>query len=102
MAQPLLKQVLAPCEKALGEAGLTVADVGGLEVVGCGSRIPAVSRLLGEYFGKEAGRTLNAAEVVSRGCALQYAYPYNVCFAWEKPQDAAVDAAPETVSSIVF
>merc|ERR1719161_1594783 len=118
MAQPLLKQVLAPCEKALGEAGLTVADVGGLEVVGCGSRIPAVSRLLGEYFGKEAGRTLNAAEVVSRGCALQCAmlspvfkvrefdvqdaYPYNVCFAWEKPQDAAVDAAPETVSSIVF
>ena len=117
MSQPLLNRVLVPCEKALSEAGLTVADVGGLEVVGCGSRIPAVSRLLGEYFGKEAGRTLNAAEVVSRGCALQCAmlspvfkvrefdvqdaYPYNVCFSWEKPQDTAADAL-ETVSSIVF
>jgi len=117
MTKPLLERVLVPCEKALGEADLTTADVGGLEVVGCGSRIPAVSRLLGEFFGKEAGRTLNAAEVVSRGCALQCAmlspvfkvrefdvqdaYPYNVCFTWDKPTDAA-GAAPETISSIVF
>ena len=118
MAKPLLERVLEPCEKALRDAGLSISDVSGLEAVGCGSRIPAVSRLLSEFFGKEAGRTLNSAEVVSRGCALQCAmlspvfkvrefdvqdaYPYNVCFTWEKPAEAEGGSSPETISSIVF
>ncbi|KAF8400774.1 hypothetical protein HHK36_014075 [Tetracentron sinense] len=70
---PILERVKGPLEKALSEAGLTVENIHSVEVVGSGSRVPAIIRILTEFFGKEPRRTMNASECVARGCALQCA-----------------------------
>ncbi|XP_077219593.1 heat shock 70 kDa protein 15-like [Tasmannia lanceolata] len=70
---PILERVKGPLEKALAEAGLSVENIHSVEVVGSGSRVPAVIRILSEFFGKEPRRTMNASECVARGCALQCA-----------------------------
>lgn len=73
ISSPILERVKGPLEKALSEAGIGVDDVHVVEVVGSGSRVPAIIRILSEFFGKEPRRTMNASECVARGCALQCA-----------------------------
>ncbi|GKV43403.1 hypothetical protein SLEP1_g50694 [Rubroshorea leprosula] len=70
---PILERVKRPLEKALEDAGLAVENVHMVEVVGSGSRVPAIIKILTEFFGKEPRRTMNASECVARGCALQCA-----------------------------
>lgn len=70
---PILERVKKPLEKALSEANLTVEDIYAVEVVGSGSRVPAMIRILTEFFGKEPRRTMNASECVAKGCALECA-----------------------------
>ncbi|MFS7934762.1 putative Heat shock protein 70 family [Helianthus anomalus] len=55
---------------ALRDCGLSVDKISTVELVGSGSRIPAVTRVLTSFFRKELSRTLNASECVARGCAL--------------------------------
>lgn len=69
----ILERVKKPLEKALLEAQLTVDNIYAVEVVGSGSRVPAVIKILTEFFGKEPRRTMNASECVSKGCALECA-----------------------------
>jgi hypothetical protein len=64
---------LPPSPQALEEAGLGPEQVSAVELVGGSSRIPALQRILTQYFGREPSRTLNAKETVARGCALQCA-----------------------------
>ena len=59
--------------QALEDAQITPADVHTVEVVGGSSRVPALLRIIKDFFGKEPGRTLNAKECVSRGAALNCA-----------------------------
>jgi heat shock 70kDa protein 4 len=73
ISSPVLKRVKGPLEKALSEAGLTAENVHFVEVVGSGSRVPAIIKIITEFFGKEPRRTMNASECVARGCALQCA-----------------------------
>lgn len=70
---PILERVKRPLEKALAETGLTVENIHTVEVVGSASRIPAIVKILTEFFGKEPRRTMNASECVARGCALHCA-----------------------------
>lgn len=100
LIQNLLGRLLNPVQKALADAGLTVEQIANVEVVGGSTRVPAVQRLLTEFFGREPSRTLNAKETVARGCALQCAmlsptfrvrdfqvrdaFPYGVQFSWDK------------------
>ena len=70
---PILERVRKPLEKVLSEAGLTVDNIHAVEVIGSGSRVPAIIRILTEFFGKEPRRTMNASECVAKGCALQCA-----------------------------
>lgn len=44
-----------------------------MEVTGGSSRVPAIISILKEMLKKEPSRTLNATEVISRGCALNCA-----------------------------
>lgn len=69
----LLERIIIPCNKALADAGLTIDKIQSVELVGSGSRIPAITRLLASTFRREPRRTLNASECVARGCALQCA-----------------------------
>ncbi|VAH15208.1 unnamed protein product [Triticum turgidum subsp. durum] len=73
ISAPVLERVKGPLEKALSEAGLTTESLHFVEVVGSGSRVPAVMKIITEFFGKEPRRTMNASECVARGCALQCA-----------------------------
>lgn len=109
-AKPILDRLLVPVQRAVEAAGLAPAQVASVEVVGGSTRVPAVLRLLGDYFGREPSRTLNSKETPARGCALQAAmlspafkvrefqvqdaFPYGVQFSWEKDG--------ETQTSVVF
>ncbi|KAL2332389.1 hypothetical protein Fmac_019970 [Flemingia macrophylla] len=73
LSLPILERVKGPLEKALAEADLTIENVHMVEVVGSGSRVPAINKILTEFFKKEPRRTMNASECVARGCALQCA-----------------------------
>ncbi|KAL5101321.1 hypothetical protein RYX36_005648 [Vicia faba] len=73
LASGLLEKICVPCNEALANAGLTVDKIYSVELVGSGSRIPAISKLLTSLFEKELSRTLNASECIARGCALQCA-----------------------------
>ncbi|RRT74668.1 hypothetical protein B296_00002165 [Ensete ventricosum] len=70
---PILEQVRGPLEKALSESGLSLENIHTVEVVGSGSRVPAIIKILTEFFRKEPRRTMNASECVARGSALQCA-----------------------------
>ena len=59
--------------QALEDAQVSPADIQSVEVVGGSSRVPALLRIIKDFFGKEPGRTLNAKECVSRGAALNCA-----------------------------
>ncbi|RWW51087.1 hypothetical protein BHE74_00042601, partial [Ensete ventricosum] len=69
----LLDRLLEPCKQALVNAGLNQDRINAVELVGSGSRIPAITRILTEFFRREPSRTLNASECVARGCALHCA-----------------------------
>ena len=73
LSLPILERVKGPLEKALAEAGLTVDNIHVVEVVGSGSRVPAINKILTDFFKKEPRRTMNASECVAKGCALQCA-----------------------------
>ncbi|KAI6691177.1 hypothetical protein NL676_028005 [Syzygium grande] len=106
-------------QMALAEAGLAVENVHMVEVVGSGSRVPAIIRILTEFFGKEPRRTMNASECVARGCALQCAilsptfkvrefqvhesFPSSVGLSWKSSVPESQDGAAENhQTTIVF
>lgn len=61
------------CAQALEDAKVALGDMASVEVVGGSSRVPALLNTMRDFFKKEPSRTLNATEVVSRGCALNCA-----------------------------
>ncbi|CAL9138118.1 unnamed protein product [Musa acuminata var. zebrina] len=65
ISAPILERVKRPLERALVEAGLSVENIRSVEVVGSGTRVPAIIRILTEFFGKEPRRTMNASECVA-------------------------------------
>ncbi|KAK6149762.1 hypothetical protein DH2020_017287 [Rehmannia glutinosa] len=73
LASALVERIGIPCRKALHDSGLTVEKIHTVELVGSGSRVPAITRMLNSLFRKEPSRTLNASECVARGCAVQCA-----------------------------
>ena len=56
--------------QALADAKLSAGDLAAVELVGSSSRVPALLAILTEVLGQEPGRTQNAKEAVSKGCAL--------------------------------
>ncbi|EPS74057.1 hypothetical protein M569_00693, partial [Genlisea aurea] len=73
LASGLVEKIDFACRRALDESGLTFERIHGVELVGSGSRVPAITNMLHSLFGKEPSRTLNASECVARGCAVQCA-----------------------------
>lgn len=68
--QPLLDRIHVPIEKALKDAGLSVADIDDIEVVGGCTRVPSIKTRLSEIFGKQLSFTLNQDEAIARGNAF--------------------------------
>ncbi|EFJ30307.1 hypothetical protein SELMODRAFT_440676 [Selaginella moellendorffii] len=71
LCAPLLQRIRHACERALTDSELAVDDISAVEVIGSGSRVPAIARVLAAAFRREPSRTLNASESIARGCALQ-------------------------------
>ncbi|CAI7879440.1 unnamed protein product [Closterium sp. NIES-54] len=109
LAKPMLERVKAPCTRALLESGITVDQISAVELVGSGSRVPAILKILADFFGKEPRRTMNASECVARGCALQCAmlspafkvrefevhdtYPFAIALSWKQASAAGAASA---------
>ncbi|KAJ0744467.1 putative Heat shock protein 70 family [Helianthus annuus] len=115
----ILERVKKPLEKALTEAQLTVDNIYAVEVVGSGSRVPAVIKILTKFFGKEPRCTMNASKCVSKGCALECAFlsptfkvrefqvqesfPFSIALTWKgSAQESYKGNAENQQSSIVF
>ncbi len=67
----LLSQSLKPCEKALKDAGLQAADIDDVILVGGMTRMPKVTELVKNFFGKDPNKGVNPDEVVASGAAIQ-------------------------------
>ncbi|KAK1992501.1 hsp70-like protein [Colletotrichum falcatum] len=114
MVEPLLARVHVPLEQALAEAKLTKDDIDVIEVIGGGSRVPALKERIQAFFGKTLSFTLNQDEAVARGAAFSCAIlspvfrvrdftvqdimSYPIEFTWEK----APDIPDEDTSLTVF
>jgi len=67
----LLHKSLKPCELALKDAGLQAADIDDVILVGGMTRMPKVSELVKNFFGKDTNKGVNPDEVVASGAAIQ-------------------------------
>jgi molecular chaperone DnaK len=67
----LIKRCVAPCEKAIKDAGLTAKDIDEVILVGGSTRIPAIQDLVQKIFGKTPSKGVNPDEVVAIGAAIQ-------------------------------
>ncbi|MDD4602225.1 MAG: molecular chaperone DnaK [Bacteroidales bacterium] len=67
----LMQSTLPPCQKALQDAGLKASEVNEVILVGGSTRIPAVQKLVQDFFGKEPSKGVNPDEVVAIGAAIQ-------------------------------
>ena len=71
MTQDLLDRTKGPFESAIKDAGVKVADVDHVILVGGSTRMPAVSELVKSMTGKDPNKGVNPDEVVAVGAALQ-------------------------------
>ncbi|HEX5419925.1 MAG TPA: molecular chaperone DnaK [Gammaproteobacteria bacterium] len=71
LVEDLVERTLAPCKTALQDAGLKVADIGDVILVGGQTRMPKVQQQVQELFGKEPRKDVNPDEAVAIGAAIQ-------------------------------
>jgi molecular chaperone DnaK len=71
LADTLIKRSVAPCEKALKDAGLKASEIDEVILVGGSTRIPAIQAKVQEIFGKAPSKGVNPDEVVAIGAAIQ-------------------------------
>lgn len=71
LAHDLIQACLEPCKKAMADAGLSNSDIDEVILVGGSSRIPAVQKLVEDFFGKVPSKGVNPDEVVAVGAAIQ-------------------------------
>ena len=67
----LLNQSIKPCETALKDAGLQAADIDDVILVGGMTRMPKVTEIVKNFFGKDPNKGVNPDEVVASGAAIQ-------------------------------
>ena len=65
--QGLLDRIEAPILRAIESAKLDIKDIQEVELLGGGSRVPAVKAKIAEIFGKEPGCLLNLDECFAQG-----------------------------------
>jgi molecular chaperone HscA len=71
ITRTLVSKTLVPTRKALRDAGLTVADIKGVVMVGGATRMPQIQRAVGEFFKQEPLNNLDPDKVVALGAAMQ-------------------------------
>jgi molecular chaperone DnaK len=71
LIHPIIKRTAEPCKKAIKDAQIERRDIDEVILVGGTTRIPAVRKMVKEFFGKEAHKGVNPDEVVAMGAAIQ-------------------------------
>ncbi|MBP7189975.1 MAG: molecular chaperone DnaK [Rickettsiaceae bacterium] len=71
LVEDLINRTIAPCNKALEDAGLKTSDIDEVVIVGGMTRMPKVVETVKTLFGKEPHRGVNPDEVVALGAAIQ-------------------------------
>jgi len=71
MIEDILQRTLGPCKQAMADASLTPQQIDEVVMVGGSTRIPKVSELVRQMFGKEPNKSVNPDEVVAVGAAVQ-------------------------------
>jgi molecular chaperone DnaK len=71
LSDRLIQATIAPCRAALKDAGMTTADIDEVILVGGSTRIPAIQKVVEDFFGKAPSKGVNPDEVVAIGAAIQ-------------------------------
>ena len=71
LADSLIQACKVPCQNAMRDAGLSNSDINEVILVGGSTRIPAVQKMVADFFGKEPSKGVNPDEVVALGAAIQ-------------------------------
>ncbi len=71
LVDELVKKTLIPCKKVLADAKLKPSDIDEIVLVGGMTRMPAVKKLVEDFFGKKVNKSQNPDEVVALGAAIQ-------------------------------
>ena len=71
LAHNLIQACLEPCKKAMSDAGLSNSEIDEIILVGGSTRIPAVQKVVEDFFGKAPSKGVNPDEVVAVGAAIQ-------------------------------
>ena len=71
LTDKLIQATVAPCEKALRDAGMKASDIDEVILVGGSTRIPAVQAIVEKTFGKVPSKGVNPDEVVAVGASIQ-------------------------------
>lgn len=71
LSDKLIQDTIEPCKKALSDAGLQPKDIDEVILVGGSTRIPAIQKVVNDFFGRTPSKNVNPDEVVAIGAAIQ-------------------------------
>ncbi|MBP3644545.1 MAG: molecular chaperone DnaK [Alistipes sp.] len=67
----LVQRTIEPCRAALRDAGLAASQIDEVILVGGSTRIPAIQKVVEQFFGKAPNKSVNPDEVVAVGASIQ-------------------------------
>ena len=71
LVEELVARTIEPCRMALKDAGVKIADIDDVILVGGQTRMPKVQEKVKEFFGKEPRKDVNPDEAVAVGASIQ-------------------------------
>ncbi|MCF8332125.1 MAG: molecular chaperone DnaK [Bacteroidales bacterium] len=71
LTDDLIQRTIEPCKKALSDAGMKEGEIDEVILVGGSTRIPAIQKVVEDFFKKKPSKGVNPDEVVAIGAAIQ-------------------------------
>jgi len=71
LCDKLIQMTIEPCRKAIKDAGISTSQIDEVILVGGSTRIPAIQKVVEDFFGKTPSKGVNPDEVVAVGAAIQ-------------------------------